>query len=764
MGREIIDINRDWTFTTDKNDKKEIVCLPHTIELTPANSSGGLNYQGICSYEKDIDIECKDGKIFIEFEGAMGAAELWINEKLVARHFCGYTPFVADITDYAADGKNSFRVVLDNRDNEKFPPGKPQNELDFCYDGGLYRKAKLIYTDKLYISNPLIENEPAGGGIFIHCENISENHADICVKTHVRNDGKTARTVKVIQQLKNTEDAVIAEAVDEKTIGGSSAEYSFQKIGVENPTLWCMKKPYLYTLKTTIISGGRTVDEIITKTGIRTFEYTTDRGIVFNGEPMRISGANYHQTYPYIGNAVPESLLKRDILKLKGMGMDNIRSHYPFSSSFMEFCDSIGMTVIVSNVGWQFYKKGEFAEQTLQNMRDIVRWHRNNPSVILWEPVLNESEISFDEQRALCDAVHEEYPYAPCYTASDWGPSDVAYKDYDPKMLGKGLEKYGLVKPDNDEIKPKWIREYGDAPDNFVDQNAAWRTPRGWGDYAMLQAVERMIGRFDKTEGTYAEVYNNHSICGYGTWPGIEHNRGYHMNPCWGGYFDLFRIPKFAYYFMKSQCEPDIVGEVLFIANYWTENSPGDVTVYSNADEVRLYHNDELVGGQKPDDAAVKHPPFAFKDVRRKYKDRDRSCLVAEAIRDGEVVKRVKVMSPGVAKNLSLEADFCGIPLVADGADIVCVYCKVLDAEGNVVPVTADRHEILFKIEGEGKIIGNSEIGANPICPEGGIASVLIQSTKIAGKITLTAEPLRKQNGCGIEGMTLEITSIDEKQ
>ena len=409
------------------------------------------------------------------------------------------------------------------------------------------------------------------------------------------------------------------------------------------------------------------------------------------------------------------------------------------------------MTVIVSNVGWQYFKKGIYAERTIENMRQIVRWHRNNPAVILWEPIPNESEVDFSEQKALCDVVHEEYPYSACYTASDWGPSDVAYKDYDPKMLGKGLEKYGLVKPSDDKPRPKWIREYGDAPDNYIDQNAAWRAPRGWGDFAMLQAVERMIGRFDKTRGTYTEVYNNQTICGYGVWPGIEHNRGYHMNPCWGGYFDLFRIPKFTYYFMKSQCEPERVGDIVFIANYWTESSPGDITVYSNADRIRLYHDDTFIAEQFPDDVPVRHPPFTFKDVRRNFKDRDRSCIRAEAIRNGVVVACTSVQSPGVGAKLALEADFGGEKFLANGADIIRVLCKVLDQEGNLVPMAADRHLILFEVEGEGKIVGDAAIGANPVYPEGGIAVVFIQATQQAGEIRVKARQAYPQKGCGLK-------------
>lgn len=769
MDRIIKQINDNWEFyIPGRKQSRQRVCLPHTISLVPANSSGGRNYQGICVYEKRIYIgeECADKKAFIEFEGAMGLSELYVNDVHVKTHYCGYTPLIADITDKITCGaENHIYIKLDNRDNEEVPPGKPQRELDFCYDGGLYREARLTFTNKVYVTNAILAEEIAGGGIFVSFREVSEENAVVNVKTHIRNDNEEEKYVAVLQRLLDAEGNVAAEAEESGIVSGGAGTYFEKQLSVDHPRLWCVESPYLYRLETTVMADGNVVDTVHTEVGIRTFQFTLKDGIVFNGKSKRLSGANYHQTYPYIGNAVPNSLLKRDILKLKETGMENIRSHYPFSSEFVSFCNKVGMTMVVSNVGWQFYQEGVFAERVCQNLRDIIRWQRNNPCIILWEPILNESEISFENQKKLHDIVHEEYPYAPCYTASDWGPTDVAYKEYDPGMLGQGLEKYGLVEQENTEPKPMWIREYGDVPDNYFDQNASWRTPRGWGDYAMLQSVERMLGRFDTTEGTYTKVCNNKEICGYGIWPGIEHNRGYHLNPCWGGYYDLFRLPKFSHYFMRSQVDREIGGDCIFIANYWTETSPGDVTVYSNAQKVRLYHNDVLVGEQEPDDVAVGHPPFTFKEVRRRFKGRERSVLRAEAVCDGRVVKETAVMSPGVPKRLKLEADFMGIPLVADGADIVCVYCWVLDEEGNTVPLSAENHPIQFEVEGEGKIIGDNTIGANPVKPEGGIATVLIRSTQKPGAIWVKAKMLWPQmEGIGIKEGAILIQSNPEQK
>lgn len=134
------------------------------------------------------------------------------------------------------------------------------------------------------------------------------------------------------------------------------------------------------------------------------------------------------------------------------------------------------------------------------------------------------------------------------------------------------------------EDQPLWVREYGDVPDSWTDQSCAWRTPRGFGDTAMLKAVERMLGKDPQlTHNGYWEICNRKDICGHGVWPGIEHNRGYHVLPCWGGYYDLFRQIKFTGEFIAAQRDTAKAGYLLFIANWMSEISPDDVTVFSNA-------------------------------------------------------------------------------------------------------------------------------------------------------------------------------------
>lgn len=757
MNRAVISLNPDWQFCRGDEwlqEKAKTVCLPHSVDLTPAVSSGCRNYQGVCLYRKNLFVpkEYREKKVLFEFEGAMGECLLFINQKQVAAHYCGYTPFVIDVGQHLNFGTdNELEIRLDNSDNPEIPPGKPQAGLDFAYEGGLYREARMTVCEPLYITNPVLADEVAGGGVFVWYSGVSEASATVHARVHIKNEFPDEQYFSLITSLLDANGNSVGVFRQTGSLKCNSAAYYEGEIAVKHPSLWSPETPYLYTLRCEILFEDGVIDRLDTQIGIRSFTFTVNDGVIFNGKSRRFNGANYHQTWPYIGNAVPGGLAQRDIMKLKEIGFDNIRSHYPFSSFFTDTCNRLGMTVIVSNPGWQFCEQGIFLERAVQNMRDIIRWQRNNPCVLIWEPVLNESEMSYEIQLGLHEVVHEEYPYENCYTASDYGPTDILYCEYDPGMLGKGMEKYGLIEQKDPAPRPRWVREYGDCPDNFNDQNSIWRCMRSWGDGAMTAVVDRMLDRYypdnkNTISSQYVNMLNNKRLCGYGVWPGIAHNRGYHINPCWGGHYDLFRMPKFSAWFMQTQIDRETAGDLLYFGTWWTETSPDDVMVFSNAEYVELYWNGELAAAQRADDVPVKHPPFTFKNFRKNYRTRQASTLTAKAYVGGEMVAERSITAPGIATHLKLEADFMGVDLKADGADIVAVRCHMFDRNGNIVPQTCDVHPIIFEVSGEGEIVGDASIGANPICPEAGTATVLVRSTQQAGEIHIAAKLLWEQH------------------
>ena len=757
--RERISLNQDWQFRRieDADESENVllqpvrgagwerVNLPHSVRLEPLNASAGRNFQGICWYYKNLELpnHWKGKTILLHFEGAMQVAEVWLNDKKLAENYCGYLPFVVDLTPSANFGakENLLSVRLDNRDNPLVPPGKPQKELDFTYFGGLYRNVRLEAMDRLRLTDAMLEDKIAGGGVFVTFAEVSKESAKVCIRSDVRNDYSEPRNCRILQELADPDGRVVGTAVSNRKLPPGAETTFEQMIDVANPRLWHPNHPHLYTLRTTVFGNDQPADELTSRIGIRHIRFDRRDGLTLNGEPFFSIGANRHQDHPYVGYALPDNAHFRDVKKLREAGFTSFRSHYPQAPAFMDACDELGMLAIVSNPGWQFVGGEIFQKRAIQNTRKMIRRDRNRPSVILWEAALNESKNQ-PLIESLHRAVHEEYPGEQCYTAGDREGDSSAW---DVEYLR------------NDGSKPGWIREWGDHVDNWSDQQSRSRVPRGWGETPLLIQAHSHASRLNEIFlSRSAPIDGKPRVGGACLWAGIDCQRGYHRQPFYGGVLDLFRLPKFNHHFFRSQVSPEIRvpgldhGPMVFIANFATFLSPTSVTIFSNCDEVRLTLDGKEIGRNKPDAGwKIEHPPFTFevecfaKEQSTMYMtgvakvERPPVKLIAEGMIGGKVAATHRVCPPGVATRLMLEADLCGRDLTADGSDWIRIYAKICDARGTVCPYADDAIE--FRVEGDGRIIGNQQIGANPARAEAGIATVLIQAGRAAGKISVHA-------------------------
>ncbi|HEX4053126.1 MAG TPA: glycoside hydrolase family 2 TIM barrel-domain containing protein [Tepidisphaeraceae bacterium] len=753
----------------------ESVNLPHSVRLEPLNASGGRNFQGVCWYCRKLDLpgEWKGKTIHLHFEGAMQVAEVWLNDRKLATNHCGYLPFVIDLTPVVdfGSGLNILAVRLDNQDDPQVPPGKPQRELDFTYFGGLYRNVKLQVMDRLHIVDPILGEKIGGGGVFVTFPSVTPRAANVQIRTNVQNESSQPRQCTVLQELMDPSGQVVARATDAVALAAGADWIFSQTLQVSRPRLWHPHHPHLYTLRTTVLSGDqpgddRPADEIVTRIGIRHIRFDRRDGLFINGEKFVSIGANRHQDHPYVGYAMPDSGQYRDVKKLREAGFTSFRSHYPQSPAFMDACDELGMLAIVSNPGWQFVGGKIFQAQAIHNARMMVRRDRNHPSVILWEGALNESDnnvLALALQRAL----HEEYPGDQCFTTGDHekGIDGAAAIGWDVEYLH------------NDGSKPCWIREWGDHVDNWTDQQSRSRVPRGWGETPMLIQARSHAARLDEILSgrcTNAPGHDVKRLCGACLWAGIDCQRGYHHQPFYGGVLDLFRLPKFNHFFFQSQRPPEVHvpglddGPMIFVANFATFLSPTTVTVFSNCQEVRLLLDGKEIGRKRPDPQfAIAHPPFTFEvkcfaaEQSTMYMtgvakvEKPPLELLAQGLIDGEVAATHVLHPPGVATKLILQPDWCGRPLTADGSDWLRVYAKVCDARGTVCPFADDLIE--FSVQGDGRLIGNAQIGANPIRAEAGIATALVQANCHPGKLIVNATAF------GLAAGQAEIASVDPK-
>ena len=780
-GREVYSMNPAWRFhkgavegaeTKEFNDKDwTVVSLPDGIEYLPTEASGCINYQGEVWYRKHFtpDAALKGKKLFLHFEAIMGKSKVFVNGKLLTEHFGGYLPVIADVTDVLDwNGDNVIAVWADNSDDPSYPPGKAQDVLDYTYFGGIYRDCWLIAHNNVFITDPNYENEVAGGGLFVAFGKVSDALAEVQLKIHVRNATKNPFSGRAEYMLLQPDGTEVARLSDKIQVKVGRATTVSDRMPVKQPMLWTPSTPTLYNLLVRVLDKeGNVIDGYRRRIGIRSIEFKGKDGFYLNGRPYGkpLIGANRHQDFAVVGNAVANSIHWRDAKKLKDVGMEIIRNaHCPQDPAFMDACDELGLFVIVNTPGWQFWNDApEFAQRVYSDIRNVVRRDRNHPSVWLWEPILNETWYPADFAKNTRDIVDAEYPYPYCYSGSD---SEARGHENFPVYFAHPANMQDASK-EIDPTKTYFTREWGDNVDDWSSHNSPSRVARNWGEQPMrVQAQHYACPYYPVT--SYDVLYKQSpQHVGGCLWHSFDHQRGYHPDPFYGGLMDVFRQPKYSYYMFMAQ-RPAVKndrnagsGPMVYIAHEMTPFSGKDVTVYSNCDEVRLTFNK---GGKtytyKKDKnrPGMPSPVITFPDVYDFMVDKafsrtqkqDDVYLLAEGLIDGKVVATHKVVPARRPEKILLWMDNEGTDLKADGSDFVTVVAAVADKNGNIKRL--NNYNIRFSIEGEGRLLGGPGVLANPVPVKWGTAPVLVQSTLKPGKIRITASVLFEGSQMPIRG------------
>ena len=780
-GREVYSMNPAWRFhkgamegaeTKEFNDKDwTVVSLPDGIEYLPTEASGCINYQGEVWYRKHFmpDAALKGKKLFLHFEAIMGKSKVFVNGKLLTEHFGGYLPVIVDVTDVLDwNGDNVIAVWADNSDDPSYPPGKAQDVLDYTYFGGIYRDCWLIAHNNVFITDPNYENEVAGGGLFVAFGKVSDALAEVQLKIHVRNATKNPFSGRVEYMLLQPDGTEVARLSDKIQVKAGRATTVSDRMPVKQPMLWTPSTPTLYNLLVRVLDKeGNVIDGYRRRIGIRSIEFKGKDGFFLNGRPYGkpLIGANRHQDFAVVGNAVANSIHWRDAKKLKDVGMEIIRNaHCPQDPAFMDACDELGLFVIVNTPGWQFWNDApEFAQRVYSDIRNVVRRDRNHPSVWLWEPILNETWYPADFAKNTRDIVDAEYPYPYCYSGSD---SEARGHENFPVYFAHPANMQDASK-EIDPTKTYFTREWGDNVDDWSSHNSPSRVARNWGEQPMrVQAQHYACPYYPVT--SYDVLYKQSpQHVGGCLWHSFDHQRGYHPDPFYGGLMDVFRQPKYSYYMFMAQ-RPAVKndrnagsGPMVYIAHEMTPFSGKDVTVYSNCDEVRLTFNK---GGKtytyKKDKnrPGMPSPVITFPDVYDFMVDKafsrtqkqDDVYMLAEGLIDGKVVATHKVVPARRPEKILLWMDNEGTDLKADGFDFVTVVAAVADKNGNIKRL--NNYNIRFSIEGEGRLLGGPGVLANPVPVKWGTAPVLVQSTLKPGKIRITASVLFEGSQMPISG------------
>ncbi|TNJ45841.1 beta galactosidase jelly roll domain-containing protein [Tamlana fucoidanivorans] len=722
--------------------------LPHGLEILPENASGGRNYQGIAWYRKEFQVKKDDlqDKMYIYFEAVMGVAKVWVNGQQVAEHYGGYLPFVVDISEIVTTGKNVIAVMADNSDSKLYPPGKNQSGLDFSYFGGIYRDVYFIKTNPTHVTFKELSHTEAGGGVFVGVLDIKDNSAKIEVRTEIVNASKRSQDIIVKTILENQEQKKLKTITQKIKLKPNETKQLVEELVAKNVRLWHPEDPYLHFIKTEIIVDGKQVDQLRTRFGIRLYEMKGAEGLFINKKPIgkKLIGVNRHQDYMYVGNALPNSAHYRDVKLLREGGSHIVRvGHYPQDDAFYDACDELGMITTTANPGWHFFnfKEQIFEERLYEDSRNLVRKDRNRPSILLWETALNETPSQPGHvMNNMHKAAHAEYPFPGMYTVTDYeeakkGGLDVYYHGYDTNINS-------------------FNREFGDGNevDDWYSQNSIVRVKREWGEKAMLDQSLRQAERL-------AERYLTGKVrIGAAMWAGIDHQRGYHPDPFWGGHLNVARLPRYTYYLYQSQNDPNYkikgtdkvtTGPMIYITNELTQLSPSDVVIFSNCDEVQLTWLGKDYGMQKPsrDDKykGLPHPPFIFKNVfslmqvttRGPQGKKELPKMIVKGFIEGkEITEEVKVYAQRSEK-LKLCIDAEGLDLVANGSDFIPVRATIVDKNGTKKVLAEDY--VYFEVEGPAEVIGGISNMANPAKSSFGIATALIKTTLKSGSIKVRA-------------------------
>lgn len=793
--REAINFNVGWRFikqdisgaekmTFDDNAWR-IVNLPDGMELLPLSASGGVNYQGPAWYRKhfSLDKNMRAKKIMLHFEGIMGKSQIWINGLLVGENFGGYYPIHLDISDYVHFGKeNLVAVRADNSNDKTFPPGKPQQQLDFTYFGGIYRDAWLITHNDTYVTHSTAAAKVAGGGVFVHYENLTEKSVDVFVDIDIENEGKQKMAFVQLDLLDGTGNKV-ASSLNELLISKNTAAQSRAQLNIINPKLWRPDNPQLHDLHIIIKNKwGDVLDTFKKRIGIRSIEMRGTDGFYLNGKPypQLLIGANRHQDFAHIGHALSNNLHYRDALKLRQTGMRVIRSaHFVQDPAFMDACDELGLLIVATIPGWQFWNKNPvFMKRMLEDVRKLIRLERNRPSIMIWEIIPNETH--FPEQFAIeaTKAAKEEFPYDGLYTVTDAR-----------EMRGKNQKYFDMLYAN--DIVPKYPeksifkREWGDFVDNWVDHNSVSRAAKQWGEAAQISQAMHYFkeewmenGKLQSWPSLTMSYASSKSLVGATLWHPFDHQRGYHPDPFWGGIMDAYRQPKFSYYLLKSLLPTSGLENVpqleakpfVFIAHLMTPFSPKDVVVFTNCEEVKLTMYGTEIGVKKASDAnsPVPRVPVIFDDVFKQTDVRNKNkkgygqinnayaeaaAMKAEGLIDGKVVSTQMRWPVGRKRRLMLKVDDTNIQPLADGSDITPIVAYLVDASGGIKRLSDEY--VRFSVSGAGTLIDDGSSEINPQKLLWGEAVALVRSGLNPGTITVRAALLK--DGINVPD-TVEIT------
>ncbi len=604
MGERIY-IDRDWNYKDSFSEEYKgtlmqdaaFVSLPHSVSETPLHYFDENIYQKVSCYQRVIfgKEEWAGKDVFITFEGAAHEAEVYLNGTFLGVHRCGYTAFTFLLKDLKCGEDNLITVRLDSREELNQPPFG--FVIDYMTYGGLYRDVYLEVKDPVHMDDVFLRPQlsvPAETGSLTKKE-LSE----------LRMPGKLSTVITLSKEAKKIAQErrlFVRQYLDGRMISNQPLREDGRTSTLAGDiNLWDIHSPRLYKVRTEILVDDEVRDFDEKEAGFRDIAFKKD-GFYLNGRYLKLRGVNRHQSYPYVGYAMPESMQRQDAVILKNeLGLNAVRtSHYPQSQYFINECDRIGLLVFTEIPGWQHIGDDEWKDIAVNNVREMVVQYRNHPSIILWGVRINESRDDDDFYRRTNMMAHDLDPTrltggVRCNKKMSFLEDVYTYNDFVHSGSNQGCEKKDDVTPDPE--RPYLISEYNGHmfPTKPYDK-----------EEEVLEHVLRHARVLDS-------VNHESDIAGSFAWCMFDYNThkdfGSGDRICYHGIMDMFRNPKAAAYVYAAQSK---ISPVLYVTSSMDigehpASVRGNIYIITNAESVKMYKNGRFIKEYFPEDTPFKN-------------------------------------------------------------------------------------------------------------------------------------------------------------
>ena len=733
-GRLILPINRNWRynpkFVEGAHDKTfddaafQRVVVPHTNIKLPWHSFDDKDYEFVSIYRRKFKLppEARGKHVFVDFEGVMTASTVWINGVRLGEYKGGYTPFSFDLTPHIDfDGENVLAVDVDSTERPDIPPFGYQ--IDYLTFGGIYREVALRVVPGTFIAN-----------IFAKPMDVLSAHPRLQVECFVQSLEASREPMSVEVELRDGNRVVAKGAAKVPASSAAAAEAAAYTVTLDNLSgikLWDLATPNLYSVNVRLVNGMQTVDQDSRRIGFREAQFT-DHGFELNGKVIKLRGLDRHQTFPFVGQAMPGRPQRRDaeILRVK-LRCNIVRtSHYPQSRHFLDACDDLGLLVLEEIPGWQHIGDEAWKLISIDNVRRMIERDWNHPSIILWGVRINESKDDHDFYTRTNALAHKLDPTRQTGGIRYFQESEFLEDVFTMNDFGWPL------KPPN---HPRYLNT------EFVGHTYPTKT---------IDNKERLMEHTVRHARVHDQLASNPQYAGGIGWCAFDYNTHYDFGSgdriCYHGVTDIFREPKPAAGFYKSQCDPseEIVLEPAF---HWArgDESIGFTKgmVCSNCDHLKFYVGDKLVAEADPDKTQFQHLRYAPFTANLGPAVHQWGDLRIEGYIQGKKVITKTLSGKGIDQKFTLLPD--DTKLNADGADTTRVVLRVTDEYGAIRPFANDA--IKLELEGPAEMIGD-----NPFALIGGTGAIWIRAKEQAGTVQLTAtHPV-----LGVQKVQFELVSV----